>query len=86
LGLVLGGELVKNRNTRQRATDEAEWIMYRALTKGLNFKLTMGNIITLTPALTITQEQMDAALKILNECLTELPTARRQGASHEKSA
>lgn len=73
LGLLLGIELVKNRATRQRAIDETESIMYRALSKGLNFKLTMGNIITLTPALTITRKQMDQALKILDECLTEVP-------------
>lgn len=72
LGLLMGMELVKNRATMERATDEAERVMYKALTKGLNFKLTMGNIITLTPALTITQPEMDRALKILDECLTEV--------------
>ena len=72
LGLLMGMELVRDRKTMERATDEAEAIMYRALTKGLNFKLTMGNIITLTPPLTITREQMDAALDILAESLTEI--------------
>ena len=43
--------------------------MYRALSRGLNFKLTMGNIVTLTPALTITRAEMDQALEILDECL-----------------
>ena len=33
----------------------AEDVMYRCLAGGLNFKVTMGNILTLTPALTITQ-------------------------------
>src|SRR6185295_9177687 len=70
LGLLMGLELVRDRATMERATDEAEQIMYRALTKGLNFKLTMGNIVTLTPALTITREEMDQALGILDECLT----------------
>jgi 4-aminobutyrate aminotransferase len=72
LGLLMGMELVKDRMTMGRATDEAEQVMYRALTKGLNFKLTMGNIITLTPALTITQPEIDRALDILDECLTEV--------------
>jgi len=53
LGLFLGIELVKDRQTRQRAADEAEAVMYAALSQGVSFKLTMGNIITLTPALTI---------------------------------
>lgn len=72
LGLLLGIELVKDRATRERASDAAEQIMYSALAKGLNFKLTMGNIITLTPALTITREEMDQALAIIAECLTEV--------------
>jgi 4-aminobutyrate aminotransferase len=71
LGLLMGLELVRNRATLERATDEAEQLMYRALTQGLNFKLTMGNIVTLTPALTITREEMDRALAILDKCLTE---------------
>ena len=72
LGLFLGIELVKDRQTRERAFDEAEAVMYAALSKGLSFKLTMGNIITLTPPLTITREEMDAALAIIEECINEI--------------
>jgi len=75
LGLFLGIELVKDRTTRERATDEAEAVMYSALSKGLSFKLTMGNIITLTPALTIKKEEMDKALTIIDECLIEIDKA-----------
>ena len=72
MGLFLGIELVKNRDTRERASDEAEAVMYAALSKGLSFKTTMGNILTLTPALTITQEEMDKALDIIEECIDEV--------------
>ena len=72
LGLFLGIELVKDRQTRERASDEAETVMYAALSKGLSFKLTMGNIITLTPALTITREEMDKALDIIEKCIAEV--------------
>jgi 4-aminobutyrate aminotransferase len=72
LGLFLGLELVKDRQTRERASDEAEAVMYAALSKGLSFKLTMGNIITLTPALTITRKEMDKALEIIEECIAEV--------------
>jgi len=75
LGLLLGLELVKDRVTRERGIDEAEAVMYSALTKGLSFKLSMGNIITLTPALTIKKEEMDKALDIIEECLTEFEKA-----------
>ena len=68
----LGIELVKDRKTRERAGDEAEEVMYAALSKGLSFKTTMGNILTLTPALTITKEEMDAALDIIEECIADI--------------
>ena len=74
LGLFLGIELVKDQKTRERATDEAETVMYESLTKGLSFKLTMGNIITLTPALTITKDEMDQALAIIEESINQVET------------
>ena len=72
LGLFLGVELVKNRQTRERASNEAEAVMYAALSKGLSFKLTMGNILSLTPALTITRQEMDQALDIIDTCIAEV--------------
>ncbi len=72
IGLFLGVELVKDRATRERACDEAEAVMYAALTRGLSFKLTMGNILTLTPALTITKGEMDQALDIIEASIREV--------------
>ena len=72
LGLLMGMELVKDRQTRERAPDLAEEVLYRALGKGLNFKLSMGNIITLAPPLNITREQIDQALDILDICVSEV--------------
>lgn len=69
LGLLLGIELVQDRVTRERASDEAEAAMYCALSKGLSFKLTMGNVLALTPPLTITRKEMDQALDIIDDCL-----------------
>ena len=72
LGLMLGMELVRDRQTRERASDEAEQIMYAALSRGLSFKITMGNIITLAPPLIISREQLDHALDILEQCIAEV--------------
>lgn len=44
LGLLLAIELVRDRATKEPATIEAETVMYRALEKGLSFKVTAGNI------------------------------------------
>lgn len=74
LGLLIGVELVHHRSTRARAADEAEQVMYAALSRGLNLKVTMGNILTLTPPLVITQPELDQALTILETCISELPT------------
>jgi 4-aminobutyrate aminotransferase len=79
LGLFLGIELVKDRQTRERALDEAEAVMYAALSRGMSFKLTMGNIITLTPPLTITRKEMDQALSIIEGCIAELEDNRIRG-------
>ena len=72
LGLFLGVELVKDRVTKERAIDEAEAVMYAALSKGLSFKITMGNILTLTPPLIITKQEMDQALAILEKAISEV--------------
>jgi 4-aminobutyrate aminotransferase len=76
LGLFLGIELVKDRETRERASDKAEAVMYAALSRGLSFKTTMGNILTLTPPLIITREEMDRALAIIEASIAEVEQQR----------
>jgi 4-aminobutyrate aminotransferase len=70
-GLLLGVDLVSDRAAKTPAQDAAEAIMYRALEKGLSFKTTMGNVLTLTPPLTITEAEMAWALDILDQCIAE---------------
>lgn len=75
-GLLMGVELVLPSPHLNAppipANDAAEQVMYAALKRGLNFKITMGNILTLTPALVLSREQMDQALDILDACLSEV--------------
>ena len=73
-GLLLGIELVTDRGAKAPAGDAAERVLYRALTRGLSFKTTMGNVLTLTPPLIVTRRQMDTALDILDACLAEEAT------------
>jgi 4-aminobutyrate aminotransferase len=72
LGLHMGIDLVKDRHTKERAVDEAELIMFKCLEKGLSFKLIEGNLITLRPALIITKEEMDWAMDVLDESISEV--------------
>ncbi|HAM72652.1 MAG TPA: aspartate aminotransferase family protein [Verrucomicrobiales bacterium] len=76
LGLLLGVELLRDARTAERATDEADQVMYESLTRGLSFKVTMGNILTLTPALTITRPEIDRAVAILDQSLAAVSPSR----------
>ncbi len=71
-GLLLGVELVSDSDTKSPNTDAAEEIFYRALEAGLGFKVTMGNVLTLTPPLTIGEGELDEALGILERCIGEV--------------
>ncbi len=77
IGLLFGVELAEVKG--RKPIDEAEEIMYRALERGLNFKLTMGNILTLTPPLTISLQEMDQAIAILDRCFGEVSVKNSQG-------
>jgi 4-aminobutyrate aminotransferase len=68
-GFLMGIELVSN-DDRRPAKTIAERTLYNALERGLAFKTTMGNVLTLTPPLITSQAQMDQALDILEEALT----------------
>ncbi|WP_421804661.1 aminotransferase class III-fold pyridoxal phosphate-dependent enzyme [Flagellimonas sp.] len=67
VGLLWGVELVTDRITKEKATSEAEEIMYECLKQGLSFKVSKGNVLQLSPPLTITREELEKALEILNE-------------------
>ena len=71
-GLLIGIELVLNQQEKTPANDLAEDVLYRCLSRGLSFKITMGNVLTLTPPLIITKEQIDISLNIIGESLSEV--------------
>ncbi|MEK9864059.1 MAG: aspartate aminotransferase family protein, partial [Verrucomicrobiota bacterium] len=79
LGLLMGMELLKDRASCQRAVDEAEQVMYACLSRGLNFKVTMGNILTLTPPITITRQEMEEAMDRLEEAIAEVSGGVQSG-------
>jgi len=70
-GLVMGIELVTDREAKTPASDEAEKIFYKALQKGLSLKTT-GNILSLSPPLIVTKTEMERAFSIIDSCLKEV--------------
>ena len=71
-GLLMGVELVADRDTREPAREPAEDVFYRCLDEGLSLKITMGNVLTLSPPLTITRSELDHALDVLDASLGEV--------------
>jgi 4-aminobutyrate aminotransferase len=71
-GCLLGAELVLDRDSRAPAADAADAVLYKALGRGLNFKTTMGNVLTLTPPLITTEAQMREAMEIIEESIAEV--------------
>ena len=76
-GLHIGIDLIKDPKTKERAVDEAEIILFKCLEKGLSFKTIEGNVITLRPALVITQEEMNRALDILEAAIGEVESGKK---------
>ena len=70
-GLLFGVELVEDKETKKPANDLAEAVFYRCLDKGLSFKISMGNTLTFTPPLILTDKQMDFALTVVEESIAE---------------
>jgi 4-aminobutyrate aminotransferase len=67
IGLLWGIELVNDHFTKERATIKAEKIMYDCMGKGLSFKISHGNIIQLSPSLTISRDDLKKSVTILTE-------------------
>lgn len=66
IGLLWGIELL-DPLTKEPATNQAERVMYRCLENGLSFKVSQGNVLQLSPALTISRKDLKQALSILEE-------------------
>ncbi len=72
IGLLWGIELVKDQKTKERATQDAEVIMYECMRNGLSFKVSHGNILQLSPALTISRDELKNAVSILRNAFSKL--------------
>lgn len=78
LGLMIGVELVRDRQTREHAFEEAHWVLHRCMERGLIvgvsgpvFPPPRGNVIKFKPALTITSDIVDEICTIFDEVLGE---------------
>ncbi|KGY12980.1 4-aminobutyrate aminotransferase [Vibrio tubiashii] len=72
IGMLWGIELVTDHESKQRAYDEAEAVLYQCLNHGMSFKVSQGNVIQLSPPLIITREQLTEALAIFEQAIAKV--------------
>ncbi|EGR1343017.1 aspartate aminotransferase family protein [Vibrio parahaemolyticus] len=72
IGMLWGIELVTDHESKARAYDEAEAVLYQCLNNGVSFKVSQGNVIQLSPPLIITREQLTEALAIFEEAIARV--------------
>lgn len=64
-GLIFGVEIVSDRASRTPDANAAERIYYRCLEAGLSFKVSAENVLTLSPPLIISLDDLNNALAIV---------------------
>ncbi|HGZ7361486.1 TPA: aspartate aminotransferase family protein [Vibrio parahaemolyticus] len=72
IGMLWGIELVTDHESKSRAYDKAEAVLYQCLNNGVSFKVSQGNVIQLSPPLIITREQLTEALAIFEEAIAKV--------------
>lgn len=68
-GLMIGIELVRDRQTKERATTERDRVVTECFTRGLLVLGAGRNAVRLSPPLVLTKAQADTALRILDEAI-----------------
>jgi len=71
-GLMIGVELVRDRQTKERATTERDALVQAAFRRGLLILAAGQNTVRLTPPLVLTREQAQIAVRLLDQALTDV--------------
>lgn len=68
-GLMFGIDIVADKETRSPGWDLAEKIYYRCLDGGLSIKISQGCVLTLSPPMVISREDLDRGLNIVEDAI-----------------
>ena len=71
-GLMIGIELVRDRQTKERAPAERDALVMAAFRRGLLVLAAGANTLRLSPPLVVTRDQAEVAVSILNDALLEI--------------
>ena len=72
LGLMIGIELVRNRQTKERATDERGALVQAMFRRGVLVLGAGKNAVRLAPPLVLTKAQADTVLHVMDEALAQV--------------
>ena len=76
-GLMIGVELVRDRQTKERASEERDAVVNAAFARGMLVLGAGRNAVRFSPPLVLTRAQADTAVKIFDEALTDVERSRR---------
>jgi 4-aminobutyrate aminotransferase len=71
-GLMIGVELVRDRQTKERAFEERNAVVTAAFNRGLLILGAGRNSVRFSPPLVLTKEQADVAIEIFDDALSEV--------------
>ncbi len=81
-GLAIGVELVRDRQTKEPATKEAQEFYELGMERGVIFGTTryggLGNVVKIKPPAIITREEADLALEVFEDVLREISGRSRR--------
>ena len=81
-GLMLGVEIVKDRQTKEQAGPERDRIVELAFERGVLYLGSGPSTIRLAPPLVVTKDEADVALDVLEECISIVERdGQKQGGS-----
>ncbi|PYR50849.1 MAG: acetyl ornithine aminotransferase family protein [Acidobacteria bacterium] len=74
-GLMIGVELVRDRQTKERATDERNDVVKAAFARGLLVLGAGSNTVRFSPPLVLTRAEAETAIRIFDDALGEVEAA-----------
>jgi len=69
-GLMVGVEIVKDKETKEYAHDERDRIVELAFERGILFLGCGPSTVRISPPLVVTKDEADAAIDVLDECIS----------------
>lgn len=71
-GLLIGVDIVKDRETKERDSDKTAKICWRCWEKGLILAFFSSNVLRVAPPLILSDEEAERAMDIIEEAITEV--------------